>query len=58
MNIVPNQNWEMLEEMLTGFKSDAVKTLLRGLQNLKMTHPHLLQVLEKPLIPLDYSVIV
>ena len=51
MNNSLNQNSKLLEEVLAGFNSDAVKTTLRGLRTFKCSP--LLQVLEKPLaIPL------
>ena len=53
MNYVPNQNGEVLEEMLAISNSDAVKTKLRHIRSFKMTLP-LLQVLQKSLpIPLS-----
>ena len=54
MNNVQNQNEKVLEEMLTGSNSDAVKTTLRGLHNFEQMTLLLLQVLGKLLtIPLS-----
>ena len=36
MNKVQNQNKKVLEEMLEGFNSDAVKTTLRSLRNFRI----------------------
>ena len=55
MNYVSNQTSKVLEEMLAGFNSDDVKTILRHLRWFKMTLP-LLQILQKShLIPLSLS---
>ena len=48
MNSVLNQNVKVLEETLTAFNSDDVKTTLRRLRCFKMTLPFL-QVLQKSL---------
>ena len=45
---IQNQNGKVLEEMLAGSNSDAVKTTLRDLHNFKITLP-LMQVLKIPL---------
>ena len=42
---IQNQNGKVLEEMLAGSNSDAVKTTLRDLHNFKITLP-LMQVLK------------
>lgn len=55
MNIAPNENWKLLEEMLEDRKSDVVNTILRSLQSFITTLP-LLQALEKPLTSLHLSV--
>ena len=46
MKYVPNQNGKVLEETLTGFNLDDVKTTLRHVRCFKMILP-LLQVLQK-----------
>ena len=46
MNYIPNQNVKVLEETLSRFNSDNVKTTLRRLHCFKMT-VLLLQVLQK-----------
>ena len=51
--LFPNQNRTVLQEALTGFNSDAVKTTLNRLHYFKMTFPFL-QVFQKSfLIPLS-----
>ena len=46
MNYVPNQNGKVLEETLAGSNSDATRTTLRCLRQVKMTLPllHVFQI--------------
>ena len=39
MNNDQNQNWKVLEEMLVGSNSDAIKTTLRGLRSFQNSFP-------------------